>query len=147
MRTNTLKSKLAAGQPVVGPLLSFNSPELVEFLGLAGFDFVLIDAEHNLVDLDPCLQLVRAADAVGLTPLVRVPRNEPTTILAYLETGAQGIVVPHVRTADDAAAAVRAVKYAPVGRRSSAGSSRAAGYGLTQSAGEYFRAANEQTMV
>ena len=147
MRPNRLKDRLAAGQPVVGPLLSFNSPELVELCGLAGFDFVLIDAEHNLVGLELCLNLVRAAEVAGLTPLVRVPKNDPVTILGYLETGVPGVMVPHVRTVADALAAVRAVKYPPEGARSAAGSSRPAGYGLTQSAADYFTAANAQTMV
>jgi len=147
MRPNELAARLAAGAAVVGPLLSFNSPELVEFCGFAGFDFVLIDAEHNLVGPETCQQLVRAAEAVGVTPLVRVPRNDQTTILPFLETGVQGLVVPHVRTAADAAAAVAAVKYPPAGRRSAAGSSRPAGYGLTQSAAQYFALANERTIV
>jgi 4-hydroxy-2-oxoheptanedioate aldolase len=147
MRANQLKAVLARGEPVVGPLLSFNSPELVEFCGHAGFDFVLIDAEHNLVGPETCQQLVRAAEAAGLTALVRVPRNEPTSILAFLETGAQGVVVPHVRTEADAASAVAAVKYPPAGKRSAAGSSRPANYGLTQTAAEYFALANERTMV
>ena len=147
MRTNRLKERLAAGETAIGPLLSFNSPELVEFCGLAGFDFVLIDAEHNLVGPENCQQLVRAAEVAEITPLVRVPKNDQVTILGYLETGVAGVMVPHVRTVEDAAAAVRAVKYPPEGGRSAAGSSRPAGYGLVQSAADYFRAANAQTMV
>jgi 2-keto-3-deoxy-L-rhamnonate aldolase RhmA len=147
MQVNRLKQRLAAGGRAAGVLLSFNSPELVEYCAALGFDFVLIDAEHNLVGPETCLHLVRACDASGITSLVRVPRNEPTTILGYLETGVQGVVVPHVRTADDARAVVRAVKYPPDGGRSAAGSSRPAGYGLAQPAAAYFQAANEQTMV
>src|SRR5947209_2004664 len=147
VRPNTARAKLEAGQPIIGPLLSFNSPELVEFCGHVGFDFVLIDAEHNLLGPETCQHLVRAAELGGLTPLVRVPRNEPSTILGYLETGAQGVVVPHVRERADAEAAVRAVKYAPEGQRSAAGASRPANYGLTQSAAGYFRAANAETLV
>jgi 2-keto-3-deoxy-L-rhamnonate aldolase RhmA len=147
MRSNTLKSRWAAKEAVIGPLLSFNSPEIVEFCGYLGFDFVLIDAEHNLVSPETCQELVRAAESAGIVPLVRVPRNDQTTILPYLETGVMGVLVPHVRTREDAEKAVRAVKYPPRGNRSAAGSSRPANYGLTQSAPEYFRAANEQTAV
>jgi len=147
MRTNTLKSRWAAKEAVIGPLLSFNSPEVVEFCGYLGFDFVLIDAEHNLVSPETCQELVRAAESAGIVPLVRVPRNNQTTILPYLETGVMGVLVPHVRTREDAEKAVRAVKYPPRGNRSAAGSSRPANYGLTQSAPDYFRAANEQTAV
>ncbi len=147
MRTNSLKARVANGEAVVGPLLSFNSPELVEFCAYLGFDFVLIDAEHNLVSPETCQHLVRAAEASGIVPLVRVPRNDQTLILPFLETGVLGVVVPHTRTRGDAEAAVRAVKYPPEGGRSAAGSSRPANYGLTQSAPDYFRAANAQTMV
>ncbi len=142
-----MKARVANGEAVIGPLLSFNSPEVVEFCAYLGFDFVLIDAEHNLVSPETCQHLVRAAEASGIVPLVRVPRNDQTLILPYLETGAMGVVVPHTRTRQDAEAAVRAVKYPPEGVRSAAGSSRPANYGLTQPAPEYFRAANEQTMV
>ena len=144
---NPLKERLAAGQTIVGPLLSFNSPELVELFGHVGFDFVLIDAEHNLVSPETCQHLVRAAETAGIVPLVRVPRNEPTAILPYLETGALGVVVPHIASAADAERAVSAVKYRPRGNRSAAGSSRPANYGLTQSAADYFAAANAQTLV
>ena len=147
MRSNALKSRWAAKESVIGPLLSFNSPEIVEFCGHLGFDFVLIDAEHNLVSPETCQQLVRAAETAGIVPLVRVPRNDQTTILPYLETGVMGVLVPHVRTHADAEKAVRAVKYPPRGNRSAAGSSRPAGYGLTQAAADYFRVANEQTAV
>jgi 2-keto-3-deoxy-L-rhamnonate aldolase RhmA len=144
---NPLKDRLSAGQTIVGPLLSFNSPELVELFGHVGFDFVLIDAEHNLVSPETCQHLVRAAETAGIVPLVRVPRNEPTAILPYLETGALGVVVPHIASAEDAERAVSAVKYRPRGNRSAAGSSRPANYGLTQSAAEYFAAANARTLV
>lgn len=147
MRSNTLKARLAADQPVFGPLLSFNSPELVEFCGLLGFDYVLIDAEHNLVSPETCQHLVRAAECAGVVPLVRVPRNDQTTILPFLETGVQGVVVPHVRTREDAERAVRSAKYPPRGSRSSAGASRPANYGLTQSAADYFQGANAEIAV
>src|SRR5918912_1205601 len=97
MRRNVLKQRLAEGRPVVGPLLSFNSPELVEFFGYLGFDFVLIDAEHNLVSPETCQVLVRAAETANIAPLVRVPRNDQPAILPYLETGVLGVLVPHVR--------------------------------------------------
>src|SRR5215216_6100795 len=118
MRTNTLKSCWAAKEAVIGPLLSFNSPEIVEFFGYLGFDFVLIDAEHNLVSPETCQDLVRAAETGGITPLVRVPRNDQTAILPYLETGVLGALVPHVQNKALAEQAVRAVKYPPRGSRS-----------------------------
>jgi 4-hydroxy-2-oxoheptanedioate aldolase len=147
VRRNTLKERLAQGHAIVGPLLSFNSGELVEFFGHLGFDFVLIDAEHNLVSPETCQDLVRAAETAGITPLVRVPRNDQTAILPYLETGVLGALVPHVQNKALAEQAVRAVKYPPRGNRSAAGSSRPANYGLTQQPAAYFEQANQETMV
>src|SRR5919202_1579169 len=122
MRHNVLKERLAQRRPIVGPLLSFNSPELVEFFGYLGFDFVLIDAEHNLVSPETCQLLVRAAETANIAPLVRVPRNDQSAILPYLETGVLGVLIPHVQNKGLAQQAVRAVKFPPRGNRSAAGS-------------------------
>lgn len=146
MRTNTLKAKLAAGEDVVGVLLTIQNAELVELFGHLGYDFVFIDAQHGGVGVETARELIRAAELTGMTPLVRVPRNEPSIILDYLEIGAGGIIVPNVMSRADAEAAVRAIKYAPVGNRGSMTMSRAAFYGVAYSGAEYMARANEETM-
>src|SRR5262249_59994653 len=75
MRENTAKAKLKAGQAIIGPIIGFTSPQLVEIAGRAGFDFVFIDCEHGAIGLDECANLVRAADVVGVSTIVRVPEN------------------------------------------------------------------------
>jgi 4-hydroxy-2-oxoheptanedioate aldolase len=147
MIQNKFKEKIKAGQPVFGFYLGFQSPELVEFMGHAGFDYVFIDAEHFAFGLETTQALARAAELTGMTPIVRVAKNDPEVILGYLETGAFGIIVPHTNTLEEAQAAVRAVKYYPLGSRGAVSSSRAANYGLTQTATEYFAKANRQTVV
>ena len=147
MFTNRFKESISAGRPVFGFYLHFPCPELVEFMGLAGFDYVFIDAEHFAFGLETTQALVRAAQLTGMTPIARVPKNDPELILGYLETGVQGIIVPHTNTADEARAAVQAVKYHPLGHRGAGSTSRAADYGLTQTAPEYFEEANRQTLV
>ena len=146
MRENALKPMLAAGHVAVGTSLAFPCPELVEACGLLGFDFIFIDGEHDGTDPSACRDLVRAADAVGIQSVVRVPRNDPQTILGYLEAGALSIIAPHVNTADDVLAGIQAVRYPPEGIRGAGSATRAANYGITQSGAEHFRFANSQTL-
>src|SRR3954471_22775999 len=147
MRENTAKAKLKAGEAIIGPIVGFTSPQLVEIAGRAGFDFVFLDCEHGAIGLDEVENMVRAADLVDVSTIVRVPENNPQQILRYLDLGAGGVQVPHVKTRDDAARAVEASKYRPQGSRG-IGGGRAADYGLgARSGSEYMQFANEQTWV
>lgn len=146
MRTNLAKQRLREGNPILGVLVGFNSPAFVELCALAGFHFVMFDCEHGPMSVESLENLVRAAETSGITPLARVPHGEPSTILRFLDTGVMGLMVPHVESADDARAAVQAVKYPPEGRRG-LGIVRSADYGLTTPTAEYVRLANEETMV
>lgn len=147
MRHNTVKAKLKQGIPSFGIWLKAPEASRIEFYGLLGFEFVLIDGEHKSVSPALCLELVRACEAVGAIPIVRPPNHEPSTILQYLETGAMGIYAPHIRTAQDAQAIVDAVKYAPLGHRSAGSSERPNGYGFVQPSREYYAKANEETLI
>lgn len=144
---NKSREKIMAGRPTFGFWMRFPSPELIEFVGHFGFDFVVIDAEHFSFGREATQAAVRAAQLVGAVPLVRVPRNDPETILGYLETGALGVVIPHVSTVQSARDAVSSVKYHPLGTRGSGAFSRTANYGVTQRAAEYFANSNDDTMV
>ncbi len=146
VRKNALKAKLAAGQRVCGVLLDFNNPELLELFGYLGYDFVFIDGQHGGLTIETARQLIRAADVTGMSSLVRVPRNDPSVILEFLDAGAHGIIVPNVTTRAEAEAGVAATKYPPVGIRGGFGRSRAACYGVTQSQAEYFSRANDEIM-
>lgn len=146
MRANLTRQRLADGGSVVGTIVPTNDPILVEISALAGFDHVIIDGEHGDVDVRAVADLVRAAEAAGITPLARVPSNSPVDILRYLDVGVMGVMVPQIRSAADARRAVEAAKYHPQGQRGLAGS-RAASYGLAESLTEYVPAANRETMV
>lgn len=144
---NRVKAKLERREISWGVWLDWLYPNLIELYGYLGFDYVVIDAEHLAVNPVSCQELVRACDVVGLVPIVRVPENNHALILGYLEIGVSGIYVPHVKTAEDARRIVRAVKYAPLGTRSDGGA-RASRYGLAApTSTEFFRTANEDTMV
>jgi len=146
VRTNALKAKLRAGQRVVGVLVTIPNAELVELCGHLGYDFVFLDAQHGGLTVETARELIRAAELTGMTPLVRVPRNDPSVILKYLDVGAGGIIVPNITSRAEAEAGARATKYPPRGIRGSATASRAAFYGVTQTAAEYLARANEETM-
>ena len=148
MRPNPLRQKLARGEPVIGPLLQElpASPDLVEFLGAAGFDYVIVDGEHGGVSVELCRELVRAAEAAGICALARVPSADAPRILAFLDQGVQGIILAHCNTATDAEALVRAVKYPPRGIRGAASGSRAAQFGFSGSPREHVETANRETL-
>lgn len=142
---NKLKAALAAGRPVFGLIHTIAAPLLVEMIGYAGYDFVVIDLEHLALNPETLEHAIRAAECAGLTPLVRVPGPAPETIGRVLDAGAQGIVVPHVASAQQARQAVAAARYHPLGTRGIAGG-RNTGFG-TLALPAYFERANRELMV
>lgn len=148
MRKNLVKEKIRAGQPTFGiggsPLLS---PDLVEFFGYLGFDWLFIDLEHYPVDLETLANVTRASEVAGIVPFARVPKTQDhELILRYLETGMMGIITSFSSTRQDIEFAVSAVKYPPLGCRS-AGLMRGARWGVGQPSAEYYEAANRESMV
>jgi len=147
MRHNLVREKVLRGEPAFGAVIGFPSPELVEFCGLLGFEYVFIDAEHGPIGSPECQAMVRACDAVGISSIVRVPKLDHELIMSYLQTGVQGVAVPHIRTASEAEAAVQAARYCPLGRRSCDVGARASGYNLLEPPRDYFARASEEVLV
>jgi 2-keto-3-deoxy-L-rhamnonate aldolase RhmA len=147
MPVNRMKEKFAAGQPAFGLSVMIPSPQVVESAAGMGFDWVLIDCEHGTIALETMELMVMAAEAAGVTPIVRPRTNGANDILQAMDRGAQGVQIPHVNTADEARAAVAAVKFHPMGTRSLAVGTRASGYGFTGSMGGFVEEANRQTLV
>lgn len=145
LQTNKLRSRLAAGQRVYGLINSVPAPLLVEMIGYAGYDFVILDLEHVGVDPQTLENMIRAAESCGLTPLVRVPGAQPDTILRVLDAGAMGIVVPRVQDGKQALQAVSASRYHPLGERGISGG-RTTGFG-TLDLRAYMAQANREIMV
>jgi len=143
VRNNTAKAKLKAGQAVSVIAPTYTSAGLVELLGRVGFDVIFIDCEHGPAGWDDVENMVRAAELVNVTPIIRVQANDPSTITRALDRGAGGVQVPHVNTRAEAEAAVRHAKFAPIGHRGFAGGRSAFGEKMT----EYTRRANAETMV
>src|ERR1700746_2402941 len=128
MKENRVKRILREGGLALGPHVGgIADPQIVELIGLAGFDAAFIDMEHTSFDLRNVQLAVMAAERVGITAIVRTPGFAPPFILRLLDMGVQGIQVPHVGDAAKAQAAVKAVRYPPQGERGMAAASRAAG--------------------
>lgn len=145
LRENKLKRSLEEGKPVFGLLNSIPSPLMVEMIGYAGYDFVVLDMEHVCVNPETLENMVRAAECAGMTALVRVPNAVSETILHALDCGALGVVVPHVRNRAEAEQAVAASRYHPLGNRGISGG-RTTGFGAI-SLPAYFERANAEIMV
>jgi 2-keto-3-deoxy-L-rhamnonate aldolase RhmA len=146
MHQNRVKAKMKQGKLAVGAHVSLADPAVVEIIGLAGFDAAFIDMEHTSLDHGVVEEMIRACDLTGITSIVRVPDNNPKTMLRVLDAGAQGIQVPHIADVDDAVAAVKAVRYAPMGERGMAGSTRAARYGAVP-LGEHMATSNAEILL
>jgi len=146
MRKNLTREKIKAGETAYGVFVPLWSPTIIEIIGHIGFDFAILDAEHGPMGVESCEHMVRAADTVNITPIIRVAMNIQQNILRYLDIGALGVHLPLINTKADAESVVRAVKYPPEGKRGLA-SVRAANYGLTGSLGDYVREANRELLI
>ncbi len=100
----------------LGMQMYSHDPDLIEIVGYAGFDYVKIDMEHSRVNPETMVMLIRTCEACGLTPFVRVPENNPALIRSCVESGALGVVVPHIKTVQEAKAALDALRYPPEGK-------------------------------
>lgn len=132
--------------PIVGCFVPIPSAMTVEVCARVGFEYILIDAEHGPNDSESAYNMILAAERHGSAPLVRVPMNHPQVILRYLDLGAQGVMIPQVMNAEQAEAAVQAVRYFPEGRRGIAGT-RASGWTINQPLSEFAKSANEHTLA
>lgn len=141
-----LKERLLGTDVMLGSFLGISSPQLMEMLGLAGFDFTIIDTEHGTFDFERMEDCLRAAAVVGMPCLVRVTELEPRLIQSVLDMGADGIQVSQIENANEAKSAVEFCHFPPVGKRGFGSTTRAAGFGFKDRA-EVIRKACRQTVV
>ncbi|MEM7253226.1 MAG: aldolase/citrate lyase family protein [Pseudomonadota bacterium] len=119
---NAAKARLQAGELAIGiGLRQARSVDIGKIMKTCGYDWLFIDMEHNSMSIDTAVQISVAAQDAGCTPIVRVPGFQHFHATRALDGGAQGIVVPHVDTAEVAAEMVRNTRYPPVGHRSVTG--------------------------
>lgn len=116
--TARLRGRWRAGEAAVGLWSGLADPVVAELLAATGFDYVCIDLQHGSADVAQLPGLCQAMRAAGRAPLVRVPWNEPVHLMRALDSGAAGVLVPMVDSADDARRAAAACRFPPTGGRS-----------------------------
>lgn len=142
----TFAKHLRTRATLVGSFVKSSDPANVELLGHAGFDFVILDAEHAAFDRADVARMAMAARAANLPLVVRVPATDGGWIATVLDAGAAGIMAPQVRDADMARALVAATRYGPNGRGFSP-STAGADYGTRGIAGHLAQAPEETVLI
>ena len=138
---NPIREKLSKGKVSIGSWLNLGSPLAGEVMADAGFEWLTVDAEHTAYDMALIADTFRGIDSRGAVSFVRAWDHDPVTLARLLDAGAYGIVIPHVSTAKQAETIVSAMRYPPVGIRSS-GTGRIATFGS-----DYKSTANDEILV
>lgn len=144
MKTNKVRERLKAGQPSLGCFVGLGSPNAAELLAHAGFEWLIIETEHSALDSAEIEHMLMAVNGTESVPIVRLPSADPVFIQRSLDFGAMGIMVPMVRTAEEARAVVQATRYPPTGTRGY-NPLRAAHYSFDSH--DYFYRANDNILV
>ncbi len=140
------RERLKTGKALLGPFINLCHPAVMEIAGLAGFDFAIIDTEHGEISTDRALDMIRAAQLAGVSPILRVYGNQPELIGKALDMGAEGVQIPQVCSKAEALSAVSAAKFSPTGSRGCNRFVRAARYS-NMGKEEFFGKSNDTTAV
>ena len=140
----SLKQKLKNNELTLGSWITIGHPAIVDIMASAGFEWLVVDMEHTSIDLTMAHNLIATIQANDMKALVRVSKNEEVIIKRILDMGADGIVVPMVKSKADALEAIDYAKYPPVGKRG-VGLFRAQKYGLGFD--EYKKWVNEELVI
>ena len=130
MLASEIKTRLNQGKVCIGTWLTMAHLSVAEILADAGYDWVMIETEHTAIDVSEVMGLIMAVEGRGAIPLVRLAGIDPIQAKAVLDAGAAGVMIPMVNSRADAEAAVKAVKYPPLGERGACGAQRGQGYGF-----------------
>lgn len=139
-----LKHRVAAGEALLGTFVNLGSSLTAEIIGLAGYDWALIDLEHGAGDEKEVLTQIQALEHTPAVPLVRIESGNRPRFHRVLDFGAAGVMVPRVDTVEQAQEAVSCLHYPPRGIRGVAQMNRACDFG--KSFAEYIKAAEEQLL-
>lgn len=114
---NKLREKMLAGDRSVGTFAELSSEAAVELMAYNGMDYVIIDAEHGIADVETATSLIRAAKLAGTTPLVRTKDSERNSILKMLDAGAMGLIISNIKSVAEVKKVIEYGKYYPLGNR------------------------------
>lgn len=142
-----LRKRVLAGESVYGTMIrQARDPGAPTVFAAAGYDFVFIDMEHGIYNMETVADLIRGAKSAGIAPIIRVPRLETFFISRVLDAGAEGIMVPMTSTREQAETIVRYSKYTPLGLRGYGAQSGQTDYRPLKAA-EFMKEANEHTFI
>jgi 4-hydroxy-2-oxoheptanedioate aldolase len=147
LKPNNAKRSLNRGSVAFGTMVtSVRSPQIAEILAAAGFDFFVVDTEHNYFDMAQLADMMTVARASDIVPLIRVPDTLYHLMARPLDCGAMGLVCPRVETREQVETIIQCTKYQPEGQR---GASLSSIHTACQKIGhlEYMQWANDETMV
>lgn len=146
--TSSVKDRLKNHETVFGTFYKLNSPIATEMLGWAGFDFIVVDCEHSPIGYESTENIIRTAENVGLSTIVRVPSAAEEHIFHALDSGAVGVQIPNLTSVEQFRESVSACKYFPAGTRGLSRGTRNAMFGLWNEAEKpYVQAANDKSLV
>lgn len=146
MKKSIVKQKIKNDEPVLVNKICFFNADLVELIGMMGFDCLWICNEHAPIDASLSKDMIRAGRASGMDCMIRTGESSDDDFIRFLEMGANGLMVPHIRDAEHAREIVRRAKFPPIGERGIDGISADAGFGLADTK-EYIKQANDETFI
>lgn len=138
---NKFRKALLDRKLTLGAWMQIGHPAIAEIFARGGFDWICVDLEHGAIDLETMSNIFRTIDAYDCVPIARLPVNDPTWIRRTIDAGAKGLIIPMVKTAQEAEKAVREAKYPPQGVRGF-GYSRANMHGIDFD--DYIKTANDE---
>ncbi|MGN1328128.1 MAG: HpcH/HpaI aldolase/citrate lyase family protein [Eubacterium sp.] len=142
----SFREKISNKEPVFGIFMKTGDPMFVEAAGIGGFDYVILDTEHGPVSIENQQNNIRAAEARGTVPIIRLPDRDENTIGKALDIGAYGIQVPQIKTAQEAEKVVKYSKFYPYGMRGVCRFVRAADYS-NMDRYEYFESTKDLLII
>ncbi|WP_188813288.1 HpcH/HpaI aldolase family protein [Hymenobacter cavernae] len=146
---NKLREKLLKGEPSLGTFVQMSDTAIIECLALAGLDYVVLDLEHSPMSVESAGRQIITAERRSLTPLVRLADSSRTSVMKMLDLGAQGLIIPAIKTVEEVKNVVRYGRYYPLGERGF-GPARASDFtyaaGL-QDLGSYLESRNRETLL
>ena len=146
MKKSIVCEKLRKGQPVMVAKQNFFSPEMAELIGYIGWDALWLCNEHEMIDRTVLASILRGAKITGIDMMVRLSAADYTDLIQPLEAGAQGLMIPHVHTADQLRWIVKETKFQPLGLRGMDCVNQDADQGMANTL-DYIKFANENTFI